>query len=177
MWVRRLRYLLRRPSRERDLHAEMELHIEEKTKELRERGFSESEAYREARLAFGNLLQKQEDSRDVWLARQFSDLWQDLRYAVRRLIAAPGFSIATIVILALGIGANSALFTAIDRTMLRPLPFSNPDRLVALWEDFSAFGSAKNRVSPATYIDWKTRAQTFESMAAYGIRVKNLSEG
>src|SRR5690349_20656375 len=113
MWIRHIRYLLKRASRERDLRAEMELHIEEKASELQESGVSESEANREARLRFGNFLQKQEDSREVWVARQVSNLWQDLSYAVRRLTSAPGFSIPIIVILASGIGANSALFTAI----------------------------------------------------------------
>jgi len=104
---------------------------------------------------------------------------QDIRYAVRRLISAPGFTVATIVILALGIGANSALFTALDRTVLRPLPYPNPDRLVALWEDYSALtGSPKNRVSPGTFVDWRKRAQTFEEIAAYsGPTVRDLSGG
>ena len=82
---------------------------------------------------------------------------QGLRFAVRRLVLAPGFTVATIVIL--GIGANSALFTALDRTVLRPLQYAQPDRLVSLWEDFSAFGP-RNRVSPATFINWQDAGNT-----------------
>src|ERR1051326_5375765 len=105
-------------------------------------------------------------------------LFQDFGYAARRLSSAPGFSLATIIILGLGIGANSALFTALDRTALRPLPYREPDRLVKLWEDWTAVtGSAKNRVSPANFVDWQKRAQSFESMAAYGMRIRDLSEG
>ena len=101
----------------------------------------------------------------------------DLRHSVRLLGRAPGFALAVILILALGIGANSALFTALDRTVIRPLPYANPDRLTILWEDFSAFGAPKQRVSPGTFVDWKKRAQAFDEIAAYGARVFNLSGG
>lgn len=104
-------------------------------------------------------------------------LLADLRYALRLLARSPGFTIAVVVVLALGIGANSAIFTALDRTVIRPLPYSDPDRLAAVWEDFSAFGSPKSRVSPATFIDWKKRNQAFLDMAAYGVRSADLSGG
>lgn len=92
----------------------------------------------------------------------------DFRYALRLLSRAPGFTLAVVVVLALGIGANSAIFTVLDRTVIRPLPYADPDRLAMLWEDFSAFGSPKNRVSPGTFFDWRKRNQVFEEIAAYG---------
>jgi putative ABC transport system permease protein len=92
----------------------------------------------------------------------------DLRYALRLLSRAPGFTLAVVVVLALGIGANSAIFTVLDKTVIRPLPYADPDRLAMLWEDFSAFGSPKNRVSPGTFFDWRKRNQVFEEIAAYG---------
>jgi hypothetical protein len=101
----------------------------------------------------------------------------DIRHSLRVLRRAPGFALAVIVILALGIGANSALFTALDQTVIRPLPYANPDRLVMLWEDFSAFGVPKQRVSPGTFMDWKRNTQALEEIAAYGGRVFNLSGG
>jgi predicted permease len=91
----------------------------------------------------------------------------DLKYSLRLLLRAPGFATAVIVILALGIGANAALFTALDRTVIRPLPFADPDRLATLWEDFSAFKVPKNRVSPGTFLDWRKRSQAFAEIAAY----------
>lgn len=103
------------------------------------------------------------------------DLLADGRYSIRLLSRAPGFALAVILILALGIGANTALFTALDGTVIRPLPYADPDRLMMLWEDFSAFGAAKERVSPGTFIDWKKRTQAFDQVAAYGRRVFNLS--
>ncbi len=91
----------------------------------------------------------------------------DLRYALRILSRARAFSFAVILILALGIGANSAIFSALDTIVIRPLPYVNPDRLVRIWEDFSAFGVPKNRVSPATFLDWRKRTQVFDQIAAY----------
>lgn len=101
----------------------------------------------------------------------------DMRHSLRLLRRAPGFAVTVIVILGLGIGATSALFSALDRTVIRPLPYANPDRLVSLWEDFSTFGVPKQRVSPATFMDWKKRAQSFDEIAAYGGRVFDLSGG
>src|SRR5215469_2142647 len=99
----------------------------------------------------------------------------DVRHSLRLLHRSPGFAAAVIVILALGIGANSALFTALDRTVIRPLPYANPDRLTVLWEDFSAFGVPRQRVSPGTFVDWKKRAKAFDEIAAYRYRAFNLS--
>src|SRR5215471_8262599 len=103
------------------------------------------------------------------------DLLAVVRHSLRLLRRAPGFAAAVILILALGIGANSALFTALDRTVIRPLPYANADRLVMLWEDWSAFGNPKERVSPATFIDWQKRTRAFDEVAAYGGRAFNLS--
>ena len=91
----------------------------------------------------------------------------ELRYALRVLARAPGFSLAVILILAMGIGVNSAIFSVVDRALIRPLPYADPDHLVKIWEDFSAFGVAKNRVAPATFYDWKRMNHTFADMAAY----------
>jgi predicted permease len=105
-------------------------------------------------------------------------LLADVRYAFRLLTRAPGFAFAVVLVLALGIGSNSAIFTVLDKTVISPLPYANPERLAMLWEDFSALGkNPKNRVSPATFLDWSKRTQTFEEIAAYGIREMDLSGG
>src|ERR1051325_7597564 len=101
----------------------------------------------------------------------------DIRFALRVLRKAPGFTIAVIVVLALGIGANSAIFTALDRTVIRPLPYMDPDRLVTIWEDFTAFGTPKTRVSPATFFDWRKRSEFFDQMGGYVVRSADLSGG
>ena len=79
-------------------------------------------------------------------------IWRDLRYAARSLRRAPGFTAVAVAVLAVGIGANSAMFTLVDATLLRPLPFTQPDRLVMLWERSPRF--PHNRVSPLNYLDW-----------------------
>jgi putative ABC transport system permease protein len=99
----------------------------------------------------------------------------DLRLAVRLLGRSPGFTLAVVVVMALGIGVTSAIFAAVDQTVIRPLPYRDPGRLVMVWEDFSAFGVPKQRVSPGTFLDWRRRNRTFEELAAYGAVSTNLS--
>jgi predicted permease len=99
----------------------------------------------------------------------------DLRLAVWLLTRSPGFTLAVVVVMALGTGANAAIFTALDQTVIRPLPYRDPGRLVMVWEDFSSFGVPKQRVSPGTFLDWRRRAQTFAELAAYGALTTNLS--
>jgi putative ABC transport system permease protein len=91
-------------------------------------------------------------------------IWRDLRYAARALRRAPGFTAVAVVVLAVGIGANSAMFTLVDAALLRPLPFTQPDRLVMLWERSPRF--AHNRVSPLNFLDWSEQQQEFASIAA-----------
>src|SRR5262249_862058 len=99
-----------------------------------------------------------------------------LRLAVRMLRRSPGFTLAVITVMALGIGANSGLFAALGETVRRPLPTRVPGRLAMVWEDFSAFGAPKRRrLSPGTFLDWRRRTQTFAELAAYGAVTTNLS--
>lgn len=100
----------------------------------------------------------------------------DLRFAGRLFRRAPAFSVSVIAVLALGIGANAAVFSAVDRVLIRPLPFGRPQRLAMLWEDFSAFGMPKNRVSPATFFDWRRRTRTFADLAAWRVTDVNVTE-
>ncbi len=91
-------------------------------------------------------------------------LWADLRYALRLLRKAPGFTLSAVALIALGIGANSAVFSLVDTVLLRPLPYTGPNELVALWEHPP--GYARNRVSPLNFLDWSEQNRTFASMAA-----------
>jgi putative ABC transport system permease protein len=102
-------------------------------------------------------------------------LWQDLRYGVRLMFKNPGFTLAALFTLALGIGANTALFSLVDTVLLRPLPFRDPDRLVMVWEDASSIGFPRNTPAPANFADWKAQNQVFEDMAATAGRSYNLT--
>ena len=94
-------------------------------------------------------------------------LRQDLRYTARSLSRIPGFTMAAITIVALGVGANTAVFSVTDHVLIRPLPFAQPERLVKLWEDQSFRGYPQNEPAPANYLDWKRMSQSFEAMAAW----------
>ena len=95
-------------------------------------------------------------------------LLQDLRHALRRLAKSPGFTLAAVVTLALGIGATTAIFSVVDGVLLRPLSYRNPDRLVLVWERFGSRDQNTNVVSPANYLDWRDRATSFSDLAAFG---------
>jgi putative ABC transport system permease protein len=92
--------------------------------------------------------------------------WQDLRYGARVLLKNPGFTLIAVLSLALGIGANTAIFSLVDAVLLRPLPFHEPERLVMVWEDATSLGFPRNTPAPANYADWKAQNQVFEDMAA-----------
>jgi putative ABC transport system permease protein len=98
-------------------------------------------------------------------------LWQDVRYGLRMLAKNPGFSALVILTLALGIGANTAIFSVVNAVLLRPLPFKEPNRLVQIWHtppQASFPGIPTFPVSPANFLDWRARSQAFEGMSAYG---------
>ena len=127
---RRLRFLRSHRERQRLLWEEMEFHIEQMTQNFVERGLTEDEARAAARRKFGNMTQKSEESRGVWLLRWWSDLAQDLRYSFRGMRRDAGFAAFTILIAGLGIGASCAVFSVVNALLLWPLPFADPGRLV-----------------------------------------------
>src|SRR6266545_4706949 len=91
---------------------------------------------------------------------------KDLQYGIRMLLNNPGFTVIAVLALALGIGANTAIFTVVNAALLRPLPFEDPDRLVIVWER-SPRGSATNVANPGNFFDWQAQNQSFERMAAF----------
>jgi putative ABC transport system permease protein len=100
---------------------------------------------------------------------------QDARYGLRMLRKSPGFTAVAVIVLALGIGANTAIFSLVDAVLLRPMPFPEPDRLVMVWEDFSRMGFPENTPAPANFVDWKKQNHVFSGMAAMASRTYNLT--
>jgi predicted permease len=104
------------------------------------------------------------------------NLFADARYAVRLLVRSPGFTSVTILTLALGIGANTAIFSTVDAVLLRPLPFGEPQRLAMVWEENSPAGYPRNNPAPANFADWKARNRVFEDLAATQGGSANLTD-
>ncbi len=102
-------------------------------------------------------------------------LYKDFQYAIRSFFKRPGFAAIAVITLALGIGANTAIFSVINAVLLRPLKFTDPERLMMVWEEASFAGFPRNTPAPANYVDWKTQNHSFEDMAATDQRNFNLT--
>ncbi|HEY2820124.1 MAG TPA: ABC transporter permease [Candidatus Acidoferrum sp.] len=150
-----------------DLNAEIESHLQMSAADLAGRGASHQEAAQKARREFGNIPLIQQTARDQRpFAVFFDDLAQDLRYAFRTLRKNPGFTLVAILTLALGIGANTAVFSVIDSVILRPLPFANANRLVWLNGKFPLSDLAD--ISPPDFLDYRASNQSFDRLVAMG---------
>src|SRR6201988_2925300 len=102
-------------------------------------------------------------------------LMKDLQYAFRSLLKRPGLSAVALITLALGIGVNTAIFSAVDSVLLRPLPFKEPERVMAGWEHTPHLGIARNEFAPANYFDLRNQNQVFEDVGAFGQLSINLT--
>ncbi len=102
-------------------------------------------------------------------------LLADLRYGLRLMRRSPLFTLITIGTLALGIGANTAIYSVVDSVLLRKLPMADPDRLVMVWEDASFVGFARNTPAPANYFDWRAQNRSFTDVAATRGAIANLT--
>ena len=165
-------------TREAEIIEELSQHLDQRYEERRGAGTSDIDA---RRLAIEELLEPGALANHMQSLRQahvpppitagaprrflFGDLWQDLRYTARTLRKERGFGAAAVLTLALGIGANSAIFALVDATLLRPLPFADPERLVMVWERSET--SLRGRVAPLNLLDWNERNRTFDVLAGF----------
>src|SRR5262245_12444253 len=170
---RSLRSWLWRVPIDQEIDEELELHIEMRTRELVARGMDPRTARDVALSRLGDIatlkrtmtdLGRKRD-REMRLTLWFEELADDLKVAFRQLKASPSFTLVATLTLALGIGANSAIFALVDATLLRPLPYADPDRLVALWEHATTI--ERSYVSPLNMFDWLARGRSFEKIAGF----------
>jgi putative ABC transport system permease protein len=171
-WLARLKNTIRAGKLEREIRRELEFHAAERADELRAQGLAPDEAERRARVQLGNPLLQAERTRDVDVAAWADGAIRNLRHAVRRLGRAPGFALTVIATLALGIGANTAVFSALDAVLLRPLPFPDADRLVRLTQKQAE--SSETSIAPVRLRDWNQLNSTFRVISGYF--VEDVSE-
>ncbi len=161
------RHWLRRQEKEANLDRELSFHIEERIADMVRSGVSEDDARRRVRLEFGAAEQVKDECRDVRPARWAETFVQDARYACRSLRRNPGFAAVAIATLALGIGGLTAMFSAFDTILIRPLPYANPDRLVMVWDDLSKTDDrTKSFPAPAEWFEWRRLNSVFTDIAS-----------
>jgi predicted permease len=160
-------------TRDKDMSDEMAFHIESTTRDLIDAGMSETDARFEARRRFGSVLKQKEAGHEIRVGRFFEDVLRDTKVMARGLRRSLGFTLAVVLTLALGIGANTAIFSIVDQVLLRPLPYPQGDKLVMVYERPDSI--AENSVSPANWLDWQNESRTLEEFAAWQTRSDTLT--
>src|SRR5215471_7144485 len=177
----RLAGLKLEPAREATVIEELAQYLDDCYAELLASGATEAEAYQRtlAELSGSELLarelrrvERKSDPEPIVpgtnrRTNMIADLWQDLRFGARMLLKQPGFTLIAVLTLSLGIGANTAIFSAVNGVLLSPLPYRAPDRLVQVWEHNWPKNKPHGSVAPANFLDWKGQNRSFEGMAAY----------
>lgn len=168
-WKQELQFVMRRlvhrRSAEHELDEEIRAHLEMEIDENIAKGMSPEEARTAARLLFGNIAVSKEDSRATWGLGSVERLWQDLRYGARMLRKNPVFTAVAVLTLALGIGANTAVFSIINAVLISPLPFDRADDLVIIWETQPDVRGPVG--SYPDFLDWRAQSQSFQGLAAF----------
>ena len=160
----RMLALIRKRRLEGELQNEILAHLEMAELDAMAAGRPAEEARREARRGFGGIEQMKEEHRDQRSVRWLENLLRDARYGLAALARDPGFAAVTIGLLALGIGANTAMFSIVDAVLLKPLPFPEPERMVRVWE--TPTPAERNNTTTLTFLDWKRQSGIFEALSA-----------
>ena len=163
--------------KDRDLEREIRAHMEWEAEDLADAGVPPDEARRAAMRVFGNATAIREVCYEMSARTAAGTLLQDLRYAVRILGRNPGFAAAAVLTLALGIGANTAIFSVVDAALLRPLPYADPDRLEAIHIEVPQFRdtSPSMAVRPRDYLEWLRYDTGFSALSLFGAAAMNLT--
>jgi len=162
---------------EDDLDRELRVHLEIEAEEQRDRGLSDDEAQHAARRALGSRLKIVEEVYEMSSRAALDALARDARYGLRMLRKHPGFTIVAALTLALGVGANTAMFSVVEAVLLRPLPYPHAEQLVMVWENVTlpAYTNSQNTPAPGNFNDWRRQSTAFTGMAAISFRAWNLT--
>ncbi|MFT4114775.1 ADOP family duplicated permease [Silvibacterium sp.] len=171
----RILHSLFRRRRYDDLAVSIREHLEEKVDELMEEGLSREEAERAARRSFGNVALLEERSREAWQWPTAESLLADVRFTLRQLAGAPGFTLACLLTLALGIGGNVAVFSLLDAVLFHPLPYRDPGKIMFVTETLPAMSLDEVGVSVQESQDYIARSHSFEAMGTYDSDGANLT--
>ena len=161
-WLKRL---FSRRDRYDDLAVSIREHLEERTEELVDGGMAQDDAARAARREFGNVTQITERSREAWQWPTLESIWADIRFTLHQLRKSPGFAVTAILTLALGVGANTAIFSVVKAVLLSSLPYKDPGRIVAVWTANTAGDDKPHPSTAADFAIWKQRSGVFEDLA------------
>ena len=171
----RLRALFFKSGMESELEDELRFHLEKEIEQNEARGMSSEEARSAARRSFGGVARVKEEIRDERGIRFFEELWQDWRYGVRTLLKTPGFTLIIVITLALGIGANTAIFSVINAVLLRPYPYPDQDRLMWVWETKPP-DTPRCNPAPGNVLDWQKQNTVFERLVPITVVDFNLAD-
>lgn len=161
----RMRALFRREELDAEVHEELRNHLEREAEKYRRAGYSRDEAMRRARLALGGSEQVTQQCRESRGTKFVEDLSQDIRYALRSFAKTPGLTALIVLSLAIGIGANTAIFSVTNTLLLKPLPYPSPGRIAILWLRSPGIGIPQDWPSPGQYHDIVTQNHVFEDTA------------
>jgi predicted permease len=160
--------LFNRTNEKGRLDREVQFHLDQQIAENIGHGMPPDEARTAALRLFGNPALLQEEARSAWSWNWLEGLWRDARYGLRTLLRSPSFSVTAVLVMALGIGASTSLFTIVRSVLLKPLPFHEPDKLVMVYEHFRQEKQYPyNVVAPADFHDWREKTHGFQDMAAW----------
>jgi len=175
--LRRITNLFHRSKLDREIEAELRSHIEMRAADNVAAGMSPEEARRDAVLRFGNRGAMKERATEADAQMFLDSAWQDLLYCLRILRKSPGFTAVAVLTLALGIGANTAIFSIVDAVLLRSLPFKNPSRLVMLWEGIPEIGFPKITASAPDIMFYERAQKSFDSIGTFQNEALDISGG
>ena len=172
-FLTRLRFFISR-KRPVDLDDELQFHLDKSTQTNVAAGMTPEEARRQAGIAFGGVERAREQCYGQRPGRLLGAAFQDVRFALRWLARNPIFTIAVIATLALGIGATTAVFSVVDSVLLRPLPYPNSERIVRIWNTFSARGMTEIPLSEPEFVEYR-QSQTFAHVAGFSLGTITLT--